>query len=281
MPPAATSLALPQSPGATPPASQPSPLLSPVALSPVALSPVALSPVALSPVALSPVALSPAVATTTGKGTAARRPGEPVARLPGLMSGPTSGTAMAAADSPEAVQRALPPTLPPSGMGLEGRTHPEWSSPDPEATLGAPGNNRAADLLEGADALSPPEAQPTGPVQEIRLRAATDAALSLTLRVRTESDQALVAAGTDRLAAELAGIGARVEAIRVELPPSHREDGPASNAAAGQSPGGSGGGDSGRRADRDAAAGRAPSAGATGGDGAARSATRGKVDRYA
>ena len=77
---------------------------------------------------------------------------------------------------------------------------------------------------------------PVGPVQEIHLLAGAADGLGVVLQVASERDREEVAREAPALMSELAGVGAKVEAIRVELAGRLPQETPA-GAAAGQSPG--------------------------------------------
>jgi hypothetical protein len=214
-------------------------------------------PAGAQPLATAPQAEVPALQPPAGLALAAMGARQaaggafslPAARAPGR-------TPEGAADLPGARTESRPAgtasflATTPGPAALEGRMHPEWTDGRDQRQGSGEGGPAATEASGSVPEFSPDPPETPGPVSEIRLEPAGRDGLSLVLRVRSEADQALVASGTGQLAADLAGIGARVEAIHVELSGGGGEDGPAAMGggagqawgnAQGQGPGGQGG----------------------------------------
>jgi hypothetical protein len=125
-----------------------------------------------------------------------------------------------------------------------------------------------------------PPPQAAGPVQDVRLAPGQREGLTVLLGVSSERDRADVQAETPMLLADLAGVGAKVEAIRVEVAPRSTQESVA-GWAFGQHPGsGPGAGQPGQE-EALARAIKGPAHGDRAAEAAPLADHGGKVDRYA
>lgn len=172
----------------------------------------------------------------------------------------------------------LPLPTPPASLspGFQPQQGPFRSDSMPaaaEATADAP-----PAPLQGGD-QGPPQ-QPAGPVQEVRLAPGQREGLAVLLGVSSERDRAEVQAEAPMLLADLAGVGAKVEAIRVEVAPRSPQES-AAGWASGQHPGsGPGAGQPGQE-EALARAIKGPAHGDRASEAARLIDHGGKVDRYA